>query len=126
MARTVIPLNAGARDTLINLGTIAASLLGVAIDQANGHIVTPKKLHRLAILIYNSKVSAIQVTIAAGIYPPAENAGQGALVAAGIPTVALSLLTGFTGARFAQAGGSLFLDTDAGATGYIWAVELPA
>lgn len=127
MARTVLPIQVGARETITPLGTLAAPLGGgTAIDQVNGMVVTPKRSHRLVLFIYNSAAGAHVYTIRAGIYPPAESMGQGDLVSASIPTVAFAIVTGLSGARFLQAGGAINIDFDAGTTGTIWAYEQPA
>ena len=127
MARSLIPIQQGVRDTVYLIGTLGAPLLGgTAIDQANGMYVAPKKYSRMIILVYNSKAGPIQTTIKAGVYPPAEAAGQGDLVTAAIPTVSFVLFTGFNGSRFFQTLGQLFFDTDAGATGLVWCYELAA
>ncbi len=125
--RTVIPIQQGVRSTAYLIGTPAAPLLGgTVIDQANGMYVAPKKYSRVVLLVYNSKAGNIQTTIKAGVYPPAEAAGEGDLVTAAIPTLSLVLFTGFNGSRFFQPLNQLFFDTDAGATGVVWCYELAA
>lgn len=126
MARTIVPAIKVGRDALTTLGTIAVPAGSVTpIDQANGNYVKPKRSHKLVLLVYNSKAGATLLTIRAGAYPPAEEAGVGDL-ALSLPTVSFVLITGLSGARFLQKDGTINIDTDAGATGSIWAYEMPA
>ena len=126
MARTVIAIQGGARDTAYLIGTLAFPLLGgTAIDQANGMYVAPKHEERLVILVYNSKAGPINLTIAAGINPPSYDAWRGSLTAA-IPTVSFALIAGLNSARHIQAYGQVYLDFDAGASGTVWCYELAA
>jgi hypothetical protein len=127
MARTVIPVvRATSRDAVQLGGTLAAPAgAGIALDQGNGMVVTPKRASKLLVVIYNSKAGNIVTTVRAGIYPPGEDQTLGDLVLAGQVTVTFSFLLGFSG-RFCQAGGAINLDWDAGATGVVWAYEMPA
>jgi hypothetical protein len=125
MARDVIVTNKMTRNQGLNLGSIAAPANGAAFTQANGQSFTVNKAHKFGLLVYNSKAGAINVIIRAGIYPPAESQGQGDLTIAIGTTVFFALIGPLDGARFAQAGGSIFVDTDAAATGLMWAFEFP-
>jgi hypothetical protein len=125
MARDVLVVNKLTRNGNLNLGSIAAPANGVAFNQANGQVFTPKKAAKVALLVYNSKAGAINVTIRKGVYPPAEDSGVGDLVV-NIPTTAFWNLIGpFDGSRFLQKDGTIQVDTDAAATGAMYVVELP-
>jgi hypothetical protein len=127
MARTAVPVTKLGRGTFGLGGTLAAPAGGgVAIDQANGMKVSPKRLHKLALVIYNSKAGTIVTTVRKGVYPPAEDSGVGDLASAAQATVTFNFLTGLDGSRYAQANGDVNLDWDAGATGVVWAYEMPA
>lgn len=126
MARDVIVTTKMTRNQGLNLGSLAAPANGAAFTQANGQSFTVKKTHKFGLLVYNSKAGAIVVTIKAGANPPAAEAGLGDLTVT-VPTTAFFTLIGpLDGARFMQAGNSIFVDTDASATGTMWAVEFPA
>ena len=124
--RDIIVTTKMTRNQGLNLGSIAAPAAGAAFTQANGQQFTVRKSNKFGLLVYNSKAGAINVIIRAGIYPPAEESGFGDLTI-NVPTTAFFTLIGpLDGARFLQAGGSIFVDTDAGATGLMWAFEFPA
>jgi hypothetical protein len=125
MARDALTLNKLARNGSLNLGSIAAPANGAAFTQANGQVVTPRKAAKFLLLVYNSKAGAINVIIRKGVYPPAEDAGVGDLTVA-VPTTAFWTLLGpFDGSRFLQKDGTIQIDTDAGATGAMFAFEAP-
>lgn len=126
MVRDVLTVNKLTRNGSLNLGSIAAPANGVAFTQANGQVVTPKKAQKLGLLVYNSKAGAINVIIRKGVYPPAEDSNVGDLTV-NIPTTAFWNLIGpFDGSRFLQKDGTIQIDTDAGATGAMYALEFPA
>ncbi len=112
--------------TGLNLGSIAAPAAGAAFTQANGQQFTVRKAHKFLILVYNSKAGAINVIIRAGVYPPALDAGKGDLTIPVGTTVFFTVLGPFDSARFQQADGSIWVDTDAAATGIMWPFEVPA
>lgn len=123
MARDVIAPVKLTRELFHNLGTLAAPANGAAFTQANGQKFTPKKGGKMALLVYNSKAGAIVVTVKAGATPAGE-VGLGDFVSAGIATVTFTLIV-LDVARHLQADGSIYVDTDAGATGSMWAWEMP-
>lgn len=128
MARDVIVTVKMTRNQGLNLGSLAAPANGAAFTQANGQSFTIKKSHRFGLLVYNSKAGVIVVTIKAGTNPPAEDSGLGDLTVT-VPTTAFFTLIGpLDGSRFATVAAgvaSILVDTDAGATGTMWAVEFP-
>lgn len=126
MARDVLTVTAATRNQGLNLGSIAAPANGAAFTQANGQSIPVKRGQRLGLLIYNSKAGAIVVTVKAGVSPPSESAGLGDLTIT-VPTTAFfTMLTGLESGRFTQADGNIYVDTDASATGTMWAFEMPA
>lgn len=127
MARTAITVTRPARNAVSVLGTLAAPASnGIALDQANGMVFTPKRGSKINILIYNSKAGTIVTTVRKGTYPPAEDAGVGDLVVTALATVAFQLIAGLDGSRFFQKDNTVQLDWDAGATGTVWVWESPA
>lgn len=124
--RDIIVTNKLVRGGNLNLGSIAAPANGGAFTQANGQQFTVRRSSKFFLLVYNSKAGAIIVTIKAGVYPPATMQGLGDLALTIPTTVFFALLGPFEGARHQQADGSIWVDTDAGATGSMWAFETPA
>lgn len=124
--RDNITTNKLVRNGFLNLGSIAAPANGGAFTQANGQRIVLKKAHKFSLLVYNSKAGAIVITIKAGVYPPAEDAGLGDLQFTVTTTAFWTLCGPFDASRFLQADGSIWVDTDAGATGAMFAFEHPA
>jgi len=124
MARTAVTINRPARNAWTNLGSIAAPANHTALDQANGHSLDVKDAKRFGLLFYNSKAGAVIITVKAGVNPPAESAGLGDLSFTVTTTAFWSFLGTIEPARFVQADGKIYLDTDAGATGTLFAFEL--
>ena len=101
---------------------------GTAINTTNGgNVVLPTgavgNTDRLVLRIDNTTVSAKNVTIRAGVYPPAFRSSMGDLVL----QVALSAKAYFfiESARFIQADGSVNLDYESGMTGTVFALITP-
>src|SRR5437879_5699510 len=134
MARRILTVQQGVPDFPFTLGTLSAPLAGGQAFQetvANppgapyvGMSIQPRKMAKLVLLIYNSAGVSVTVTIAAGVSSQAFASGQGPLAYL-LPSLQLSLILGLTAARF-DSGGQVFLDTDANATGDIWAYEMKA
>ena|SRR5690242_2346029 len=125
MARDVLTVNKLTRNGFLSLGSIAAPANGGAFTQANGQVITPKKAAKFLLVVYNSKAGAIVITIRKGVYPPAEDAGVGDLTFTVTTTAFWTVCGPFDGSRFLQKDGSIQVDTDSGATGAMFALELP-
>lgn len=126
MARTSIPLT-----NLSANGSIAAPA-GTAIDATNGmQVVIPTwaiprtaNVENLVLILNNTAGSAKQVTVRAGMNPPASQAARGDLtvsVAAG----GTRYLGPFESARFIQTDATLQIDFESGTTGTVTALLLP-
>lgn len=129
MPRDVIVTTKMSRNTALNLGSLAAPAAGAAFTQANGQSFTVKKTHKFGLLVYNSKAGAIIVTLKAGTNPPAEDSGLGDYSYTCPTTAFFTLIGPLDGSRFATVAAgvaSILVDTDAGATGTMWAFEFPA
>lgn len=126
MARDVLTINKLTRNGFLSLGSIAAPANGAAFTQANGQAMVPKKAQKFLLVVYNSKAGAVVLTIRKGVYPPAEDAGVGDLTFTITTTAFLTIAGPFDGSRFLQRDGTINVDTDAGATGTMWAIEVPA
>lgn len=85
---------------------------GVTPDAVNGNSVSGVALERLILRVKNADSGNHTCTIKAGVYPPAESAGQGDL-AVTVVDGTTEWIGPFTSARFAQHDGSLLIDWDA-------------
>src|SRR4029077_13508120 len=127
MARTVVPVAKLARGVITLGGTLAAPVAtpACAIDQASAHIITPKRVAKLMLVVYIAGAGPYTLTVRQGAYPPAEGSTLGDLVTAGLVTVTFTFIA-VDPSRHIQKDGSIWVDTAAGCTGVIWAVEQPA
>jgi hypothetical protein len=112
-----------ARNTALNLGSLAAPANGAAFTQTNGQAIAIGNGARFGLLVYNSKAGAIVITVKAGVSPPATSAGLGDYSYTCPTTVFFTMIGPLETARFAQADGKIYVDTDAAATGTMWAFE---
>ena len=120
MARDAIPVVQG----LINNGIVAGA--GVAINAANGgNIAIDGDAQRYVLIIVNSFAGAKNVTLKAGVYPPAFRQILGDVVFACTQTTQWNYIF-FESARFAQADQSINVDYEASMTGTAFCVKLPA
>jgi hypothetical protein len=126
MARTNLPTH-----SLVPNGAIAAPA-GTAIDATNGmNIVFPTtgipagpNGADLFLIVNNTYTAAENVTIDAGVNPPAFRNGIGALVVS-VGASGTEYIGPFDTARFAQSDGSLNLDFGAAMTGTVTAIIMP-
>lgn len=119
MARDAIPIV----QSVINAGTAEGA--GVAINPTNGgNIAIDGVTDRHLLIILNSFAGAKNVTIKAGIYPPAFRQGLGDLVIA-CPQSTQRQIIPLESARFAQADGTINVDFEAAMTGTAFCVKLP-
>ena len=130
MARTAITPTT----LTINDATAAVYAAGTVVDAAlvtAGVVIEDCPLEELILLVSHTASSEKDLTVAAGDSPPALEAGVGALVepfAAGNVTPVDKIVGPFTSGRFIQSGadaGSLFVDFEAGFTGFIRAFRVP-
>lgn len=118
MARDAVALTALA----VNAATEEGA--GVAINPANGDTIANAGQHRRLVLrVYNSAAGPKNVTLKAGVNPPAFRAELGDLVVA--VTNAKTVMIPIESARFAQADGTILVDFEAGMTGTVWAYKMP-
>jgi len=116
-----------ARDALtpvnlpINAGTSGGA--GVTINVTNGAVIPAGAMPRVILKVTNTYAGAKNVTIKAGVYPPAWRKDIGDLVVA-IAQNATHYFVLET-ARFNQADGSINIDYETGMTGTAWAFKLP-
>jgi DNA-binding beta-propeller fold protein YncE len=110
-------------DLPANAGTLQPA--GVVITPANGAILTGAagNSDRLVVRVTNTAATPKNLTVKAGVNPPALRAGLGDLVVA--ITNATERLFVLESARFAQADGSIWVDFEAGMTGIISVVRTP-
>lgn len=123
MARDALTVTKVARNTALNLGSLAAPANGAAFTQANGQSIAIGNASRFGLLVYNSKAGAIVVTVKAGALPQAASSGLGDYSYTCPTTAFFTLIGPLEGARFEQTDGKIFIDTDASATGTMWAFE---
>jgi hypothetical protein len=122
--RDALTLSKVARNAALNLGSLAAPAGGAAFTQANGQSIAIGNAARFGLLVYNSKAGAIVITVKAGDPAAgAESSGLGDYSYTCPTTVFFTLIGPLESARFAQVGGKIFVDTDAGAPGTMWAFE---
>ena len=120
MARTVIPVTKRVFDGAV------AEPVGLAVDQVNGMLVTPKEPRQLSLRVTNTSGADKTLTIRAGT--GSQDVGSpGADKVVTVPTAAPSSiqLGPFTGAYYDTATGGLNLDFQAAFAGLIWAYEDP-
>ncbi len=116
MARTILNSTKLSRSS-------PAAVAASAIDQANGMQLVGRNLTKTLLIASSTAAGPLNMTIRAGISPPADGAGVGDLVIAigAGAEVAVAAST----ERFMQKDGSMWLDWDAGFTGLIEAYEMP-
>lgn len=120
MARTALTV------TKLAANSSVADPAGNAVDPTNGHVLTLPEdatLEEIFLEINSTFAGSKNFTVKAGANPPALEAGQGDLIVA--INAAVRLVGPFTSGRFMQAGGSLWVDVEAAATGTIKAIHLP-
>lgn len=102
-----------------------ASLAGPAGTAAGATNVVSTSGTRLeeVVLRVVTTTATTNVTVKAGVYPPALNAGQGDLVVA--CPVGTTFIGPFTSARFVRADGTLNVDSATAANHTITAFKLP-
>lgn len=119
MPRDAIPIIASA----INAATIEGA--GVAISPTNGgNIAIDGVSDKYLLIILNSTVGAKNVTLKAGVYPPAFRSGIGDSVIPCAQSTQRQVIP-IESARFAQADGSINVDFEAGMTGTAFCYKLP-
>lgn len=97
---------------------------GVTIAPANNANITGvTKGRKLILRVHNSTGSTKNLTVKAGVNPPAFRSGIGDLVVAHATTVVRYYA--LESARFLQADGTINVDFETGMTGTIWAFMLP-
>lgn len=103
MARTNLPVSALAANSSI------ADPAGTAADAANGMNITGAPLEEIMLRVVNAGAGSTNVTVRAGVYPPALSEGKGDLVVA-VANGTTKWIGPFTSAQFAQKDGSLNVD----------------
>ena len=108
---------------LVENGSVASGA-GTAIAPANGAVVAAKGLagEHLILRVINTFAGAKNLTIKAGVKPPALRADLGDLVIAMAQND--DLLIKVESARFAQANGDIWLDFEAAMTGTVRAYRV--
>ena len=120
MARTNVP-----KSNWVGNGNLADPA-GTALDPTNDHVVAAAPTDRLMLRVTNTHGSAHNVTVKAGVYPPAMAAGQGDLTVQVAATTGVQWIGPLESGRFIQADGSIYVDLpDAAHTGTITAFVLP-
>lgn len=111
--------------TQLNLNAGTAEPAGTTIVPANGALIPAGgDTRKLLIRINNTHTAERNVTIRAGVNPPAFRAGLGHAVVTVPANTGVRYVT-VESARFAQADGSIHLDFDTGMTGKVMAFRLP-
>ena len=119
MPRTALPIT----DLTENAGTTPASS---AVDPTNGHtIAAGGKTDKIFLRVNNTNAGAKNVTVKAGVNPPAFRQGLGDLVVSVPATTGERYIGPLESARFAQADGSISVDCEAAMTGTISAYRMP-
>lgn len=129
MARTVVTPLAG----VANGSVFVAPVTIDAVLVANGVTVNAARPEQLVLRVNNTAVAAKNVTIKAGDKPPAMAAGQGDLVVAVVNATTRDIGP-FESGRFLKVAddtglvrtGSLFVDFEAGTTGTLEVLQVPA
>lgn len=129
MARTVVaPLAAAANGSALEAPTTIDAALVTA-----GVVVNTAKPERLLLRVNNTAVGPKNIIVRGGDNPPALAAGQGDLTVS-VTNATTRYLGPFESGRFlkrtddtgAVKTGSLYVDFEAGTTGSIQVIELPA
>ena len=119
MARTNVPLSA------FTPGAALADPAGTAIDATNSHnILVGNQPQRIVLRLTNTSGASKNVTVKAGVNPPAQNAGKGDLVVA-VANGATVFVGPLAGDLYTQNDGSLNVDIAASHTGTITAFQWP-
>lgn len=121
MARTAVT------PVQMNRDTSAAVVAGTTIDAGlvtAGVVITGANTPKLLIEVANTALAAKNVTVRAGVSPPALYAGQGDLVRS-VAASATHKFGPLSSMRFCQAHGDLYIDFETGTTGTISAFLLP-
>jgi hypothetical protein len=109
----------------------AATTIDAALVTAGVAIIGASPLEEIFVLVEHTAAAEYDLTVAVGDNPPADAAGQGALVtpfAAGNVTPVRKLLGPFTSARFIQSGaetGQLFINFETNFAGTMWVYHMP-
>jgi hypothetical protein len=112
--------------SIVNLATGAGTApgSGTAINVTNGAtIAAAGETRRLIVHVKNSAGSSKNVTIKAGVYPPAFRQGIGDVVVAVANSGEQLIIV--ESARHVQSDGSIWLDYESGMTGTAFAYQLP-
>lgn len=127
MPRTAIPVTELTAEAATN---VVLASVGVALDPTNEHVITPPAdcdPRELMLWVTHTTSSEKDVTVLAGVNPPAVRNGAGDLVeafAAG-NTTAVNKIIPLTSSRFLQADGTIHVDVEAATTGRIACLRLP-
>jgi len=116
MPRTNLPVTPFVRDGLTTPGT-------TAVDPTNGHEVAYTKTGNLVIEVNNTAGTAKNVTLRRGDVVLAPGAREDLVLQ--VPNAARRFLGPFDSGRFAQPGGKINVDLEAGITGTIAAYLMP-
>lgn len=119
MARTNVPLSK------LTANSSITTPAGTALDPTNGHVISAGRFRKLMLRVTNTSAGAKNITVKAGVSPPALSAGQGDLVVSVPATTGDVLIGPLEAARFSQANGDINVDVAASATGIIAAIQLP-
>lgn len=120
MARTAVAITALTANDKTTVPT------STSLDPTNGHSIAGAFAKNEHVLLYidHTTASAKNLTIKAGVQPPALREGLGDLVIS--LTASTTFIVGpLEAARFAQSDGSLNFDIAASATGTVGAVRAP-
>jgi hypothetical protein len=111
MPRTNLPITSFVTDGLTTPGTSA-------VDPANGHEIAYAKTDDLIVEVNNTHATlAKTVTFKRGAVDLAPGAREDLVLS--VPAVSRRFIRLLDSARFAQAGGKIFVDLEAGITGTI-------
>jgi hypothetical protein len=106
----------------VNTGTDPGA--GTTINPANGGVIAAGgKTTRLLIRVENTNAAGKNVTVKAGIQPPAWRASLGDLVVQVPATTGVRDLV-IESARFGQTNGDIYLDFETGMTGKAYAITI--
>lgn len=100
---------------------------GTTIDATlvtNGVVITQANTHKLTVEVANTAAAPKNITIRAGVNPPALHAGQGNKIIA-VANAKTHRIGPLTSMRFSQANGDLYIDLETGTTGTISAFLSP-
>jgi hypothetical protein len=111
--------------TALTLNGAVAESAGVAISPTNGAVIAAGgNTQRLLIVVKNTSGASRDVTVRAGVNPPAALAGQGDLVAS-VPATTGVRMFAIESGRFAQENGDIHVDFVTSTAGTIHAYRLP-